>query len=460
MRKAQKQEIIECVNSLYQAHKEIRDVLSQGGQNSDRAMHNIQTMFCECQEFAVSLGEAIEKLEGEGHSTVARLEEYCEELFRCFEDIRKGSANKNKISQSLNMQLARVETSVKNDIVARKEIVFFPYKASMWDSLESVYLEAKKDPECDVYCVPIPYYELNPDRSFGQMRYEGLEYPKNIEVIHWESYPFEERRPDEIYIHNPYDDCNLVTSVHPRFYSGNLKKYTEKLIYIPYFVLKEIEPDDQEVIDGMKQFIWMPGVINSDKVIVQSEKMKQIYVNEYFKAARENGLTGERFEKKYLQKKFLGLGSPKFDKAQNTEKDDLIIPREWLKIIQKPDGSRKKIIFYNTAISALLLFDDKWIDKIEDSLRIFKENQQEVALLWRPHPLSENTMKSMRPGLLERYLEIKNRYLEERWGIYDDTTDLDRAVVLSDAYYGDGSSVIQIYQKTGKPIMIQNIELL
>lgn len=128
MRKAQKQEIIECVNSLYQAHKEIRDVLSQGGQNSDRAMHNIQTMFCECQEFAVSLGEAIEKLEGEGHSTVARLEEYCEELFRCFEDIRKGSANKNKISQSLNMQLARVETSVKNDIVARKEIVFFPYK--------------------------------------------------------------------------------------------------------------------------------------------------------------------------------------------------------------------------------------------------------------------------------------------------------------------------------------------
>ena len=199
MRKAQKQEIIECVNSLYQAHKEIRDVLSQGGQNSDRAMHNIQTMFCECQEFAVSLGEAIEKLEGEGHSTVARLEEYCEELFRCFEDIRKGSANKNKISQSLNMQLARVETSVKNDIVARKEIVFFPYKASMWDSLESVYLEAKKDPECDVYCVPIPYYELNPDRSFGQMRYEGLEYPKNIEVMHWESYPFEERRPDEIY---------------------------------------------------------------------------------------------------------------------------------------------------------------------------------------------------------------------------------------------------------------------
>ena len=70
-----------------------------------------------------------------------------------------------------------------------------------------------------------------------------------------------------IYIHNPYDDWNLVTCVHPRYFSGNLKKYTEKLVYIPYFVLQEIEPDDQGTIDQMKHFIWTPGVINADKVI-------------------------------------------------------------------------------------------------------------------------------------------------------------------------------------------------
>ena len=46
------------------------------------------------------------------------------------------------------------------------------------------------------------------------------------------------------------------------------------------------------------------------------------------------------------------------------------------------------------------------------------------------------------------------------WGIYDDTAELDRAVVLSDAYYGDKSSVVQVYQETGKPLMIQNVEVL
>ncbi len=57
-----------------------------------------------------------------------------------------------------------------------------------------------------------------------------------------EAYRFEERRPDEIYIHNGYDNWNLVTSVHPRFYSENLKQYTDKLVYIPYFIMGDIDP--------------------------------------------------------------------------------------------------------------------------------------------------------------------------------------------------------------------------
>ena len=44
--------------------------------------------------------------------------------------------------------------------------------------------------------------------------------------------------------------------------------------------------------------------------------------------------------------------------------------------------------------------------------------------------------------------------------IYDDSSDLNRAITLSDAYYGDLSSVVHLYLKTGKPIMIQkSIEL-
>ena len=52
------------------------------------------------------------------------------------------------------------------------------------------------------------------------------------------------------------------------------------------------------------------------------------------------------------------------------------------------------------------------------------------------------------------------QYRAEGWGIYDDSADLDRAVVLSDAYYGDASSVVQVYQQTGKLVMIQRVEVL
>ena len=64
----------------------------------------------------------------------------------------------------------------------------------------------------------------------------------------------------------------------------------------------------------------------------------------------------------------------------------------------------------------------------------------------------------MRPKLWERYEALVNRYLEEDFGIYDDTADVERAMVLSDAYYGDWSSLVQLYEKTGKPVLIVDYE--
>ena len=93
-------------------------------------------------------------------------------------------------------------------------------------------------------------------------------------------------------------------------------------------------------------------------------------------------------------------------------------------------------------------------------LRVFYENRDEVALLWRPHPLLEETIHSMRPQLQAEYEEIRRNYQDEGWGIYDDSADLNRAIALCDAYYGDGSSVIQLCQKAGKPVMIQNVDIL
>ena len=60
--------------------------------------------------------------------------------------------------------LKEIKNSILYDINdSKKEVVFLPYKASMWDSLESVWKAADEDPECDAYVIPIPYYDKNPD---------------------------------------------------------------------------------------------------------------------------------------------------------------------------------------------------------------------------------------------------------------------------------------------------------
>ena len=306
----------------------------------------------------------------------------------------------------------------------------------------------------------IKHFDKNPDGSFREEHYEGDQYPKNVPITRYDEYDLEAHHPDIIYIHNPYDECNHVTSVHPHFYARNLRNYTDKLVYIPYFVLEEIDPGNQAVIDGMKHFCFMPGTIYAHQVIVQSEDMRQIYINEYMKAAKEMGLLGEHVDQKFLEKKFLGTGSPKIDKVLNTKREDLEIPEEWLRIMEKPDGSWKKVVFYNVGVSALLHDEYRMLEKMESVFNVCRRRKNEVTLLWRPHPLIQATIESMRPQLWEAYREIRDRYIAEGWGIYDDSADMDRAIVLSDAYYGVGSSsVVQVYQRTGKPVLIWDITI-
>lgn len=101
----------------------------------------------------------------------------------------------------------------------------------------------------------------------------------------------------------------------------------------------------------------------------------------------------------------------------------------------------------------MLQSGEAMLEKIRHNLQIFRENSGDVTLLWRPHPLMEATLASMRPYLMEQYNDIVRDYKAAGWGIYDDSPDLDRAIAISDAYYGDPSSVVQLYQQTGKPII-------
>ena len=447
MRKNVKENLIDIIPTILDAH-EIALKYAKSGE-----IDLVMSVFTECQEAMVKIGEVIEENEGENHKTIEFLQSYCDELYEVSLVIAENNEpNFNKLFKRIALKLKDVLYSIKNDIKVKQEIVFMPYKASMWDALESVWKAADEDPDCDAYVVPIPYYDRKNDFSFGEMHYEGEDFPDYVPITHYNAYNLETRHPDAIYIHNPYDECNYVTSVDPKFYSSELKNYTDCLIYIPYFVLEEPNPNDPLAIKNIAHFATTPGVINAHKVIVQSEAMREVYI----KALIEKyGDTPEL--RNYFESKIFGTGSPKFDKVCNTKKEDIKIPDEWLKVIQKEDGSYKKIILYNTSVSALLQHDKKMLSKIENVLKTFYENRDDVALLWRPHPLIKATIESMRPELWNDYKKIVDKYIDEGWGIYDDTPDLDRAIALSDIYYGDWSSVVQLCLKAEKIVMIQDV---
>ncbi len=449
-----KRQILEILNSL----KKINNENICDGNISD----DLPLMLESCQNAAIILGNSLETTYelDKVRPIVKILEEYCENIFN-LSIIKEDEPQIRKIKEEIKSQLNQVEIRITYDLPAdKKEVVFLPYKASMWDSLESVWKKADADPDTEAYVIPIPYFDKNPDGSFGEEHYEGELYPEYVPITDYRKYDFEGRHPDEIYIHNPYDEYNILTSVHPYFYSTYLRKYTDKLIYIPYFILSEIDPDDDEKIENIESFIDQPGVHNADLVIVQSENMAKIYIKVLTRILmKKSDKYDEETVKNFLQGCIKGWGSPKVDKIKNTNKEDLSIPEEWLCHIKKKDGSSKKVILYNVGITTAMEHGKKLLDKIERSFRIFKEYKESVVLLWRPHPLLETTFKNLDGELYDRYISIKNKYIEDDFGIFDDSADLDRAVILSDAYYGDESSLVQLFLKADKCVMIENVDV-
>jgi CDP-glycerol glycerophosphotransferase (TagB/SpsB family) len=131
---------------------------------------------------------------------------------------------------------------------------------------------------------------------------------------------------------------------------------------------------------------------------------------------------------------------------ENTE-----IPDMWRKCIEvrNPD----MIVLYNSSVGALLRQDGAmYLQKMTD---IFNElARQNIFIIWRPHPLMESTLRSMRTDYYELYLKIKTAFTENNMGLIDESADMHPAMLISDMYCGDWSSLVWLYQITGKPIII------
>jgi len=442
----------EYVEALDKLHKEIQ-------KHAEAENYNMASELLEkCQDYAIMLGTMIEKRAGEGTAAVGCLEDYCEMVYQMHGNFQQKEESADQISvklepAKLDAWLSNFSNCVENDLDIHIEAVFLPFRADTWGALESVWQAAKEDPKCDAYVIPIPYYDKRPDGTFGEMHYEADQFPVDVPITFYENYDFAGRRPDMVFIQNPYDECNYTSSVHPFYYAKNLKQFTNKLIYIPWFTIEEIGENDERGAQSTQYFVKVPGVMYADKVIVQSERMRQFYIDALTEAEGEH-------TRSVWEEKILGLGSPLYDQKEDVRKIDWEIPEEWKKLIYKPDGSRKKVIIYGTSVSKFLQYKEQVLKKMHSVFEIFHENTDEVVLLWRPDARLTAEMSVVAgKELMQSYLIFAEQYKKEGWGIYDESTDLEKLVLLADAYYGDSCRLVLMCRQAGLPVMLQDIDL-
>lgn len=411
MRKYIKLRILELMQSIREGLEEINNV----------PISEAVEILTEVQNSVLSIGNTIEETEEENKDKVIPvLEQFAEKIYYLAEDLLRGEVSKEKICE-VRKDSINVKKIIEEEIFVVYEVVFAPYKASMWDCMESVYYAAVQYENCHVVVMPIPYYNLSEYGEVLDQIYEGTEFPQGIKIVNYEEYDIAKMCPDVIFIHNPYDEYNYVTRVPVQYYSRELVKYTNHLVYLPYKVCKGKVKDIYCALPGVK-YAW--------RTFVQSEGVRDTYI------------------KYNASDKIVALGSPKVDKIIDCERHKPEIPNEWKSVL-----NGRKVFLLNTHLNNIINHAEEMIDKLKSIFSLFRV-QHDIAIVWRPHPLSIQTAKSMNPGILIKYMEIINEFKSLENGVYDDSSDMNRAVALADAYIGDWSSLVSLFGITGKPILL------
>lgn len=295
-------------------------------------------------------------------------------------------------------------------------IVFLPYCYAMWDCMKSVY-EGCLDRNIPCAVMPIPYFTLK-DGKIDEWRFE---YDSFVDEVAEEDLldfnKFDELDFSHVVIHNPYDDENSLTTVHPFFYSDVLKEKGKKIIYIPYWI-----PTGGVTSESMR---LRKGVKNADYIFVNSKEEKE----EFLKTWNKYGID--------MTDRCFATGSPKIDALEEKKE----IPFDWRSRI-----CRRVTLVCNSIIPFMQDPVGK-INKYRDI--VWNELANGRMVIFRPHPLMDETISTRLPQIKDSWYELLDWIANDC--IIDDCYDLATDISCSDFMYSDGSSVIEVWKETGKP---------
>lgn len=313
-----------------------------------------------------------------------------------------------------------IEFLIRENGNTRFSIAFLPYCFEMWDCMESVYLSATKH-GLDTAVFPIPYFTLKDGRInewvYDYWKFEGevdekdlFDFNKYFEVMD---------EIDYVVIHNPYDDGNNLTTVHPFFYSNVLKEQGKKIIFIPYGI-----PCGGVSNDTMR---LQKGALNADYIFVNGEDEKREFIKTFNKIGVD------------MTKRCYCFGSPKLDVLRKQYE----LPFSWKKKIHR------QVTLICTSLIAFM--NDDPIKRIEKYRKaIDRELEKGNMVIFRPHPLMDGMIENKFSNeIYEKWVNLIS-YVDNV-AILDIDNEIGMAMQYSKYLISDPSSVVEVWKETGKP---------
>ena len=285
------------------------------------------------------------------------------------------------------------------------KIAFLPYKFSMWDSLETVY-DAAVERGLTTYLMPIPYMT----RGDGLWHDETHFFGKNVD----NRALLKEFAPDVVFIHYPYDDNNRVTCIDPLYSSESLKSAGYKIAYLAYCGSVWAE-----------HIILQKGVKNADYIFVASEEEKGRYIELW------------RQKEVDISKNVFCLGGlPKYEAFFKQRFNSLEFKM-----------SEGYIVLICGTLQTFLNEREKRIEKWLNAVKRFAQ-QKNTFVIFRPHPLMEDTIKAMLPQYQLRYEKFL-KDIDELCYV-DKSQRFQASIISADYLVSDPSSVTEVWKYTGK----------
>ena len=410
--------------------------------DSGLSYEDIITYLSELQNNIVSFGTLTESIKGEDCNTVKLLEQYLEVIYKVAKYVQKFDGNKYaECDEEVKDKFASISEAIDSEIVNRRSVLFLPVKAKHFSSMRMAYEMEAATPDTDVYVMPLPYYYKEYDGSFkDEMHIDTEEFIKaNIPVTDYSRFDLSLLCPEKIYINSAYDEYNMAVSVDTRFYARNVKKYTEKLIYIPYFKLMEFDRANYPCWYNMQYYCTVPGVVMADKVYVQSENTRKMYI------AKLNEWVGdEKYTEIWEQK--IDVYDDGFEEHSEDELRDA--------------GSKKTIVWFVSA-GSLAEFGDRYIEKAYRNLDVFALSKDKLKVLLISEPFLDEMIKTYSDELYKKWTGFIDEF--NRSGIGEVVSQVEEksveALLKANAYYGDPSYICKDFIAMKKPVMLQNVEV-